>query len=390
MSSLLYIPCASLNPEDIESLIKLCLCEDVDRVDKHGGRKAGLKYLLNIHSIGFDLSSYIDLKELKKLEKEFHELKKFDLFRKEFDDNNQFDPYWELNSNSSKIHQIAKNARKFRDKEKHFQPEQLKIYFNSKQIENIPYSKATFDTAGFVDNDARNYLIKYPLLERQNKGQINTKQGRIETVIFDIPSESQIIVLDFADERMPGGLFLYGASTQEETICYNSDTYNGLLDFKYQRFDGGFFIPEFGCLYIKNVTFFKQPDFKQNHLIDIIAAACYDLTGEHGLHKPPNSIEQTEMNTKKKLETIIAAAQANTDGNGENTYLILGPIGCGAFRNKLETIAKLWAEILFKPLNENLNTQQRHAFQHIWFLSGTEHKLNIFEQALNLHSDQRL
>jgi uncharacterized protein (TIGR02452 family) len=390
MSSSVYVPCSSLNSEDIESLVKLCLNEDVYRVDTHGGRKAGLKYLLNIYSIGFDLSPYIDVHEIKRLENKLNELKKIDLFKKEFDANHddQYEPYWELNNNSPKIHQIAKNNRKFTNKGKGFNPEQLKIYFNATQIENIPYSQATFANAGFVDNDARDHITKYPIVQRHNKGQINTKQGRIENVIFDIPSGKQIIVLDFADERMPGGLFLYGATTQEETICYNSDLYRGLLDFKYNRFDGGFFIPEFGCLYIKHVQFFKPPDFIQNHNIDIVAAACYDLTGEHGLHKPPNSKEQIEINTKKKLEAIIAAAQANTEGNGENTYLILGPIGCGAFKNKLETIAKLWAEILLKPLNQN--TQQRHAFEHIWFLSGTDQKLKVFEQAFNLSIDQRL
>jgi uncharacterized protein (TIGR02452 family) len=392
MSSSIYIPRASLNVEDIQSIIKLCLSDDVHRVDIHGGRKVAIKYLLNIQSTGLNLLSYIDAKQIKKLEKELTKLKKVDLFKKEFDENgnDEFESYWELHSNSSKIHQLAKNARQFTNNDKGFSPEQLKIYFNFKQIDNIPYSQATFNTAGFVDSDARQTMTKYPVSERQNKGQINTKQGRIQDVIFHIPNGKQIIVLDFADERMPGGLFLYGASTQEETICYNSDTYRALLDFKYNRFDGGFFIPEFGCLYIKNVQFFNPTDFKENHLVDIIAAACYDLTGEHGLHKAPQSDQQIEINTKKKFETIIAAAQANTEGNGENTYLILGPIGCGAFQNKLQTIAQLWADILYKPLNENRKTQQRHAFEHIWFLSGTDQKLKVFEEAFKLNSDQRL
>jgi uncharacterized protein (TIGR02452 family) len=390
MSSLLYIPCSSLNQEDIESLVKLCLSEDVHRVDIHGGRKAALKYLLNMNSIGFDLSSYLNSKQIRKLEKEFEKLKKFDLFKKEFDLNqdDKFELYWELNINSNKIHQIAKNTRQFTTKP--FSPEQLKIYFNSQQIDNIPYSQATFDNAGFLDNDARQFMTKYPIDERHNQGQINTKKGRIEEVIFSIPSDKQIIVLDFADERMPGGLFLYGANTQEETICYHSDTYRALLDFKYNRFDGGYFIPEFGCLYIKHVQFHNPSDEKQIYSIDIIAAACYDLTGEHGLYKRPDDEQQIEINTKKKFQTIIASAQANTEGNGENTYLILGPIGCGAFKNKLESIAKLWAEVLFQPLNQDLNTQQRHAFQNIWFLSGTDQKLKVFEQAFHLNPDQRL
>ncbi|CAF1046821.1 unnamed protein product [Adineta steineri] len=392
MSSPLYIPHASLNHEHIESLAKLCLSKDVHRVDIHGGRKAALKYLLNMHAMGLDLSPYINIQEIKKLEGQFIELKQFDFFKREFDvhHDDKFEPYWELTNDSSNIHKIAKLARQFTNKEKGFRPERLKIYFNSAEIDQISGSQATFDTDGFVDGDARDFMIEYPISKRQNKGQINTKQGRIQDVIFDIPADKQIIILDFADERMPGGFFLSGATTQEETICYNSDTYRGLLDLKYTRFDGGFFIPEFGCLYIKRVQFFKPPAFSQKRVTDIVAAACYDLTGEHGLHITPNSDEQIEINTRKKFETIIAAAQANTEGNGDNTYLILGPIGCGAFKNKLESIAKLWAEVLLKPLNQILNTQQRHAFQHIWFLSGTDQKLKVFERAFNLNINQRL
>lgn len=209
MSSLLYIPCASLSHEDIESLVKLSLSKNVDRVDTHGGRKAAIKYLLNIHATGLDLSRYIDTKDLKKLENELNQLKQFDLFRKEFDENrdDKFEPYWELNSNSPRIHQIAKNSRQLTNKRPNgFSPEELKIYFNTKQIDNIPYSQATFQAAGFVDGDAREFMTKYPIPQRHNKGEINTKKARVEQAIFDIPPGKQIIVLDFADERMPGGL----------------------------------------------------------------------------------------------------------------------------------------------------------------------------------------
>ena len=391
-SSLLYIPCSSLNPEDIQSLVDLSLNTDVHRVDTHGGRKAAINYLLHMKSIGFDLSPYIDSKHLKNLEKESKKLEKFDLFKKEFDQNNddKFEEYWELHNNSSRIHSLAKDNRVFTNKDNCFSPKQLKVYFNSKQISNIPYSNARYENAGFVDNDVRIELTHYPLINRQNLGQINTVQGAIEDVIFHIPSDKQVIILDFADERMPGGLFLFGATTQEETLCYHSNTYRALLDFKYQRFHGGFFIPEFGCLYIKNALFSKPSDGNITRSADVIAAACYDRTGEHGLYTSHKSDEQIHVNTKKKFQTIIAAAQGNCSGKGNNTYLILGPIGCGAFQNKLETIVKLWLEVLSEPLNEQLNTQQRHAFEHIWFLGRTEPKLEVFEKHFDLKPEQRL
>lgn len=160
---------------------------------------------------------------------------------------------------------------------------------------------------------------------------------------------------------------------------------------KYQRFDGGFFIPELGCLYLKDLRFSRPPQYEEHRQIDLIAAACYDLTGEHGLHPPPEKgKESIEEKTKKKFEAIIAAAQANSIDNGEKTYLLLGPIGCGAFKNPIQTIAQLWAQVLFQPLNEQLKTEQRHAFEQIWFISGTEEKLQIFESALHIDREDRI
>ncbi|CAF3089485.1 unnamed protein product [Rotaria socialis] len=390
MSSLVYIPRSAFNEEDVQSLANICLSEDTARVDKHGGRRAAFQYLLKLKSFGMDLSSYIDSEKWETLIKKMEKLKNFDYYKQNYDENrdNTFEEYWELNSTSQKIHPKAKNNRKYTTE--HFQPEQLKVYFNKKQIEKIPYSEATLESSGFVDSDTRVNMRKYPISERKNKGQIKTIKGRIEQAVFHVPPGKQVIILDFADDRMPGGLFLYGASTQEETICYNSNTYRALLDFKYQRFDGGFMIPEFGCLYIKNVKFFQPADPSVNKNVDVIAAACYDLAEVHGLHIKTKEDEDLESCTQKKFETIIASAQANSNENGENTYLILGPIGCGAFENDTTTIIELWKNVLSSPLNENSKTKQHDAFEEIWFLDIKDDKLICFENIFQLDPKERM
>ena len=206
-SSLIYIPCGSLNVEDLQSLIRLAVSTDVERVDKHGGRQVALKYLLNMHSIGFDLSSLIKADQWKVFQEEFDRLKQIDLYRQEFhpSDDQRSAPYWELTSDSSHIHSIAKKSRSFHQRTEPFPSEQLKVYFNRSQLENIPYSKATFKSAGFLDEDVRENILRFPREQRQNRGQIHTRQGRIEQAIFEIPANKQVIILDFADERMLGG-----------------------------------------------------------------------------------------------------------------------------------------------------------------------------------------
>lgn len=388
-SEFIYVPCGSLNENDIRSLLTIAESSDKTRVDLYGGRKVALKYLLSMKSFGYQFPAGISIsdQQWKLFEKNFKKLKNIDYSKEEFSSppDRQVEDYWELKLISPSIHSVAINSRRFNRFDKGIDDRKLKIYFNHRQCDNILYSRATYDQSGFVDEDCRANLMSHPLNLRQNRGEIETIQGRIENVIFDIPSNKQIIILDFADERMPGGLFLYGATTQEETICYHSETYRALLDLKYRRFNGGFYIPEFGCLYFKDLQFHHPPDYEKHLLVDVIAAACYDLTGVHGLHHRPTSDEQVLANTEEKFRSIIRSAQVNSKSNGKETYLLLGPIGCGAFKNDLQQIGKLWAKILLEPLNDQLKTKQKDAFDKIWFISGTNEKLKVFQQCFQLN-----
>jgi len=178
---------------------------------------------------------------------------------------------------------------------------------------------------------------------------------------------------------MPGGYFLENAQTQEEVILYNSDGYRALLDLKYKMMDGGYMLPEYGLAYIKRVRFFQdQP--RMERVADLIVAACYDLSGMgEGLYKPPSheKIEDLHNRTYKKFQAIIASAVANTEGNGENTYLLLGPIGTGAFANDIQMIAQLFSKVLNEPLMGS-EKAIRYAFEKIWFVSIDD--LDVFDK----------
>jgi hypothetical protein len=89
-----------------------------------------------------------------------------------------------------------------------------------------------------------------------------------------------------------------------------------------------------------------------------------------GLYKPPSRVKVEELRdrTYQKFQAIIASAVANTEGNGENTYLLLGPIGTGAFANDVKMIAELFSKVLNEPLMDS-NKPIKHAFKEIWFVS---------------------
>jgi hypothetical protein len=78
----------------------------------------------------------------------------------------------------------------------------------------------------------------------------------------------------------------------------------------------------------------------------------------------------------------MSAAVANTVGDGSNTYLLLGPIGTGAFGNEVEDIGKVFRDVLEMKMM-NSSKPIRHAFGNIWFVSTEEWKNDVFKQILS-------
>jgi hypothetical protein len=79
-----------------------------------------------------------------------------------------------------------------------------------------------------------------------------------------------------------------------------------------------------------------------------------------------------------KFRAFIAAAVANTVGNGKNTYLLLGPIGTGAFGNDVKRIGEVFRQALNSPMMRSKGPI-RYAFEHIWFVSTDRRKNEDFK-----------
>lgn len=92
--------------------------------------------------------------------------------------------------------QSREYIKKFR--ENGFDPKELKLYWNTRQIENlcpglserIPYDPS--------DDDAVENLRKYPVNERNHSGIITYVTNGIEKAVFDVPEDAHIILLNFA------------------------------------------------------------------------------------------------------------------------------------------------------------------------------------------------
>lgn len=77
----------------------------------------------------------------------------------------------------------------------------------------------------------------------------------------------------------------------------------------------------------------------------------------------------------------MSAAVANTIGDGSNTYLLLGPIGTGAFGNDVYEIGELFRTVLEMKM---MNSQRpiRYAFKEIWFVSIEAWKNEAFREII--------
>ena len=87
-------------------------------------------------------------------------------------------------------------------------------------------------------------------------------------------------------------------------------------------------------------------------------------------------------NNLDKFRAFIAAAVANTIGDGSNTYLLLGPIGTGAFANDVDAIGEVFREVLNSKMMGSTGPIAK-AFGHIWFVSTDKWKNEHFEQIFN-------
>ncbi|CAF3585040.1 unnamed protein product [Rotaria socialis] len=296
------------------------------------------------------------------------------------------EPYYELAIPG--LHPHIEQSRRYINqfRKDGFKPKELKVYWNEEQLENLCPKHGQCDNSEQFpphdpsDIDAIQYLRQCPVSQRNHAVEIRYVNNGIQLAVFDVPKDAQIIVLNFANEKSPGGGYLRHAWAQEEIILYNSDGYRALLDLKYGRMGGGYALPEFGLAYVRDICF-VHPETEHHRLADMMVSACYCLHSAQ-LYDNPRSEEEYIANTTAKFRAFMAAAIANTKGDGSNTYLLLGPIGTGAFGNDVRKIRNIFYQVLFSRMMGSTGPI-RNAFKHIWFVSTDAWKNDLFKKILS-------
>ncbi|KAF8208270.1 hypothetical protein K438DRAFT_1813712 [Mycena galopus ATCC 62051] len=193
-------------------------------------------------------------------------------------------------------------------------------------------------------SEPKTHVKKAPTLPK-----ITVVEGDTLEVAFPMCTDGggSVAVLSMASELRPGGGFLSGANSQEESLCMRTTLYASLQE-------GFYRLPELGCVYTQDVCVFRgsygdsesQPPKASNinpvadwWFVDVISCAAVrgPDVDEHGNYC--DSAQRDLM--REKIKCVFRAAVAQGCRR-----LVLGAFGCGAFGNPPAEVAELFRRVL--------------------------------------------
>lgn len=187
---------------------------------------------------------------------------------------------------------------------------------------------------------------------------------------------ADVCVLNLANRRNPGGGVISGCGAQEEYLFRCSDYYRSLYQFAHYAEQYGLPLSEkyrypmdrnFGGIFSPGVTIFRGGEEKGYPLLEMpwkvnmIAVAGMNRPALEYINDEPRVASYLVPGVKNKMRTIFRIARENNQKT-----LVLGALGCGAFRNPPRHTAEMFREVMEEP-------EFSGAFKHICFAIKEDH-----------------
>jgi uncharacterized protein (TIGR02452 family) len=183
-----------------------------------------------------------------------------------------------------------------------------------------------------------------------------------------------LLVLNMANSRIPGGMYTDGAGAQEEALCRRTTLYHTLAN------NPKFYpIPHHGAIYSPDVLVLRKSDDERCALLEGSERWWTSIVSVAAIFQPPwdqaggfaRVEDQEEM--RERIKTVLRVAVLEGKRN-----LVLGALGCGIFRNPPLGVAQLFKEVL-------TDSECLGAFEGVWFAimdRAGSRNFQIFSQVL--------
>ncbi|OJA15028.1 hypothetical protein AZE42_05249 [Rhizopogon vesiculosus] len=221
--------------------------------------------------------------------------------------------------------------------------------------------------------------------------EISTLDGTrllLNTLSSRSTSFGRIAILNFASATRPGGGFLNGAQAQEESIARSSTLYPSLMTDSAQRFyrlhnhdrKGGFY--HHAMIYTPSVVVLKDDagNWTSPFEADVLTSAAVNAGDVR--KKIGDQLERAEI--EKRIESTMKERMARIlflfEQQGAKN-IVLGSFGTGVFRNNVEVVARIWAELLMVK-----GARYRHSFHRIVFAILGKDTFTTFKHSFEKHS----
>jgi uncharacterized protein (TIGR02452 family) len=184
-----------------------------------------------------------------------------------------------------------------------------------------------------------------------------------------------LVLLNFASARNPGGGFINGAKAQEEDIARCSGLYPCLLTqpmyYETNRSQSSLLYTDH-LIYSPKVPWFRQTnrDLLENDYTASIITAPAPNAGQ-ALRRDADAMPKIEASLKRRTGMVLAVARQHA-----HRSILLGAWGCGVFRNDPKMVADafgVWLEsrtfrgyfdrVIFAVYDTHKNKKTLSAFQ---------------------------
>ena len=229
-------------------------------------------------------------------------------------------------------------------------------------------------------------------------------------------------VLSFASPKRPGGGYLNGSSEQEDTIARLSSLVASLSspagrgfyeEHKKFRNEDGSGLQASAIVYSPGVVVFRkdqddEPSSKRGshatsrdsvggsfippYTVNVLSAVPVNAAAVRcKFDIQPEQQQFYEDGIRRSMKERMARALRAFEAHGDRV-LVLGAFGCGSYENRVDVVARIWAELLVcgeTVGDEKKEARFRHSFEKVVFaVPGKMHE--PFKTAFGLRLDEEM